>query len=190
MSCIVAVPITVEWYRLNICLCRRYFSRTGQWWWGATTLVMLSSIAVWHMWISIALLIFSLQFNKLEKLPLWHINVLNTSRHSWECEWVIDITGHSFHDLFYLFHSIICESAMCNLYIHEDLRYGARWGPLNSRNVKLTGYSILDIGHWTFECPMSNINYLANFTFLWTAGLLVISRWNYGSFLEFAITLK
>ena len=24
-----------------------------------------------------------------------------------------------------------------------------------------------DIGHWTFECPMSNIEYPANFTFLW-----------------------
>ena len=32
--------------------------------------------------------------------------------------------------------------------------------------MKLSRYSILDIGHWTCECPMSNIEYPANFTFL------------------------
>ena len=41
---------------------------------------------------------------------------------------------------------------------------------------------IFDIGHWTFECPMSNIEYPANFTlFLYggLCGVALLSRLNY-----------
>ena len=33
---------------------------------------------------------------------------------------------------------------------------------------------IFDIGHWTFECPMSNIEYPANFTLLQNRGVLLL----------------
>ena len=35
---------------------------------------------------------------------------------------------------------------------------------------------VFDIGHWTFECPMSNIEYPANFPFLSLIRLLPNSQ--------------
>ena len=42
----------------------------------------------------------------------------------------------------------------CTEYISTDFE---------ERDVSRT----VDIGHWTFECPMSNIGYPANSLFLW-----------------------